>query len=226
MWLFSSIKSMIIGFLLIVLLVAILFWLYLNVQASMNVSAQYAQIQLSQSLPTKINVGNYLETHAQGALNTHINLDRKLSLPLRGRYLAELDFAVITPVSVSIDYATKIKINTVMPLETTTDLIYQNKLLPKFPLKLDIPIHLEVPFQIQRTYNIPIKIMFDGPVHFEFDEHVDLHIKHIFNPVLNMNDKMTMKKIVPFNATMYNVERQTLADLEMKMEIPLKNIHP
>ncbi len=226
MWLFSSIRNLVISFFLIMISVAVLFWLYLNIQASMNVSAKHATIQLSESLPTKISVGNHLQTHAQGALDTNIDIDRKLNLPLKGKYLAQLNFEVTTPVSVNIDYTTKIKINTVMPLDTTTDLIYQSKFLPKLPLKLDIPINLEVPFQIKRTYQLPIKIAFDGLVNFEFDENVHLPIKHTFKPVLNMNDDMTMQKIATFNATMYNEERQTLADLEMKMDLPVKNIHP
>ena len=50
----------------------------------MQVSAQNAQIQLSDQLPTKIHVGNYLETHAQGAVNTELNIDKTLILPLQG----------------------------------------------------------------------------------------------------------------------------------------------
>ena len=52
----------------------------------------------------------------------------------------------------------------VMPLETTTDLVYQSQFLPKFPLKLDIPIKLDVPFNLKRSYTVPVKIVFDGPV--------------------------------------------------------------
>lgn len=226
MWLFSSAKRLIITFLGIVLLVAVLFWLYLNIQASLLVSAHHAQIHLPDALPTKIHVGNFLETQSVGKLNTDIAIDRSLSLPLKGKYLANLAFTVETPVSVDIDYSTTIKIDEVMPLETTTDLIYQNKLLPKFPLKLDIPIQLEVPFQLKRTYVLPIKITFDGPVYFGFDESVHLHVKHQFKPTLNINDPITMRKIATFNAIMYNTERNTKANLDMQMTLPLKNIHP
>ena len=62
MWIFQSAKRLILSFVCVVILVAVLFWLYLNIQASMQVSASEAQIQLSDSLPTKIQVGNYLET--------------------------------------------------------------------------------------------------------------------------------------------------------------------
>ncbi|MFX7216615.1 hypothetical protein ABTI43_18980, partial [Acinetobacter baumannii] len=81
-----------------------------------------------------------------------------LSLPLKGKYLAQLAFGVETPVSVSVDYLTTIKIDEQMPVESTTDLIYQNQLLPKFPLKMNIPIRLDVPFRLNRTYQVPIKI--------------------------------------------------------------------
>ena len=62
MRIFQSAKRLILSFVCIVILVAVLFWLYLNIQANMQVSASEAQIQLSDSLPTKIQVGNYLET--------------------------------------------------------------------------------------------------------------------------------------------------------------------
>ena len=62
MWIFQSAKQLVLSFVCVVILVAVLFWLYLNIQGSMQVSASEAQIQLSDSLPTKIQVGNYLET--------------------------------------------------------------------------------------------------------------------------------------------------------------------
>lgn len=70
MWIFQSAKRLVLGFVCVVILVGALFWLYLNIQASMQVSASEAQIQLSDSLPTKIQVGNYLETQSVGTLDT------------------------------------------------------------------------------------------------------------------------------------------------------------
>ncbi len=211
---------------MVVFAIAVCVWLYLNIQTSMQVSAQKAQIQLSESLPTKIHVGNYLETHAKGALDTTLDVDRELTLPLNGKYLANLSFEVTTPIEVDLDYSTQIQIETLMPLETTTDLVYQNKLLPQFPLKLDIPIKLSVPFNIKRHYQVPIKIIFDGPVYLAFNEMIHLYVKHRLKPTLNINDPMTMRKIATFDATMYNTERQSLADLEMNIDLPIRNIHP
>lgn len=226
MWLFKSLKTLLFSFLIVVLCVAIGVWLYLNIQTSMQVSAQQVQIQLSESLPTKIHVGNYLETHAKGALDTTLDINRELTLPLNGKYLANLSFVVTTPIEVDLDYSTQIQIETVMPLETTTDLVYQNKLLPEFPLKLDIPIKLSVPFNIKRHYQVPIKIMFDGPVYLEFNELISLYVKHQLKPMLNINDPMTMQKIATFDATMYNTKRQSFADLQMNIDLPVRNIHP
>ena len=226
MWIFQSAKRLVLSLVCVVILVGALFWLYLNIQASMQVSASEAQIQLSDSLPTKIQVGNYLETQSVGTLDTQLKIDQKINLPLTGKYLANLEFEVEVPVSVSVDYQTEVLIDENMPLETTTDLIYQNKLLPKFPLALDIPIKLAVPFHLKQDYQVPIKIMFNGLVYFEFDEQVRLHVLHQFAPQLNLNYPMTMRKIASFNATMYNTERSTTANLEMNMTLPVKNIHP
>lgn len=226
MWIFQSAKRLILSFVCVVILVGALFWLYLNIQASMQVSASEAQIQLSDSLPTKIQVGNYLETQSVGTLDTQLKIDQKINLPLTGKYLANLEFEVEVPVSVSVDYQTEVLIDENMPLETSTDLIYQNKLLPKFPLTLDIPIKLAVPFHLKQDYQIPIKIMFNGLVYFEFDEQVRLHVLHQFAPQLNLKDPMTMRKIASFNATMYNTKRSTTANLEINMTLPVKNIHP
>ena len=226
MWIFQSAKRLVLSLVCVVILVGALFWLYLNIQASMQVSASKAQIQLSDSLPTKIQVSNYLETQSVGTLDTQLKIDQKINLPLTGKYLANLEFGVEVPVSVSVDYQTEVLIDENMPLETTTDLIYQNKLLPKFPLTLDIPIKLAVPFHLKQDYQIPIKIMFNGLVYFEFNEQVRLYVLHQFAPQLNLNDPMTMRKIASFNATMYNTERSTTANLEMNMTLPVKNIHP
>ena len=226
MWIFESPKRIIFSFIAVVLLVAVLFWLYLNIYASMQVHANHADIQLSHSLPTKISVGNYLQTQSIGTLDTQIDLDRQLQLPLKGKYLANLQFSVEVPIAVNIDYLTKIKINQTMPLEATTDLVVKNELVPKLPLKMDIPIQLDVPFHLKQIYQILVRINFNGPVHFQFNEMVDLHVVHKFAPQLKLNDPMTMRKIASFNATMYNAERKTKANLNMNMDLPLKNLRP
>ncbi len=115
-----SAKRLVLSFVCVVILVGALFWLYLNIQASMQVSASEAQIQLD-SLPNKIQVGNYLETQSVGTLDTQLKIDQKINLPLTGKYLANLEFEVEVPVSVSVDYQTEVLIDENMPLETTTD---------------------------------------------------------------------------------------------------------
>lgn len=226
MQILHSLKWFAICFIIVVLLVAALFWLYLNIEASMHVSARNADIQLSHSLPVKIEVGNYLEVQSVGTLNTKIDLDHHVDLPIKGKYLADLSFSVEVPVQVAVDYQTDVLIDQTMPLSTTTDLVYQNKFLPKFPLNIDIPVKLSVPFHLKQTYTIPIKIDFSGPVYLELDEKVRLHVLHQFAPKLNINDPMTMRKIATFNATMFNTERNSKANLDMQMTLPLKNIHP
>lgn len=223
---FRSVFPWLICFVILVMLIAALFWLYLNVQASMYVTAQKAKIQLSDRLETKIHVSNYLETKAKGKLNTIINMDQRLDLPLKGRYPANLKFVVETPVKVNIDYQTTVKINTILPLDATTDLVYQKKYLPRFPLKVDIPIQLDVPFHLKRSYVVPIKIMFDGKTYFVFDEVLNVPIKHKLTPTMSIDDPMTMKRLADFSATMQNIERDSTANLEMNIELPLKNVHP
>lgn len=223
---FNSLRYMIVALFGIIVLTAILFWLYLNVQASMSVTAQRSKIQLSKDLPTKISVGNYLETRVKGDVDTQINVDRTLNLPLHGKYLANLRFIATTPVNIDVDYQTKIKVSTLMPLETTTDLIYQKKFLPKFPLKLNVPIQLDVPFHLKKSYQIPIQIEFNGPVILELNESIDLSIKHQFKPKLKLDDEISVQKIADFNATMYNTSRETTADLKMNIDLPIRYIHP
>lgn len=222
----NALKYWVLGFIAVMGVVAVLFWIYLNIQASLQVEAHQADIELSHSLPTKIHVSNYLQAHASGTVDTKIAIKRQLDVPLKGKYLADLQFTVVVPVQVDLDYQTQLKIKQNMPLETTTDLIYQNKLLPKFPLKLNIPIDLDVPFHLNRQYQLPIKIMFNGPVYFDFNEPVRLAIDHQFSPKLTMNDAITLRNIAAFNATMYNAERNTKANLNMQMNLALKNIHP
>lgn len=222
----KSLKSLLISFVILTTLVAILFWFYLNIQASLIVSAEQADIRLPESLGTKIQVGEHLRVRSEGQLQTTLDIDRTLQLPLKGKYLADLSFEVETPITVNINYQTMLKVDELMPIETSTDLIYQNKLLPKFPLKLNVPVKLDIPFELKRTYTIPVKIVFDGPVHFRFDESVTLPVKHQFKPSFYMNDAINMSNISAFNAIMYNSVQDTKANLDMKMDLPLKNVKP
>lgn len=226
MILFSSMRRLILLFIVLVLLIATGFWLYLNLQASMYVTAHKANIELSDRFETKIHVGNHLQTNAKGNLDTLINMDQRLDLPLKGKYPANLQFVVETPVKVDIDYQTAIKIETTIPLAATTDLVYQKKYLPRFPLMVDIPINLEVPFHLKRSYVVPIKIMFDGKTYFVFNDVLNVPVKHQLTPKMGINDPMTMKRIADFHATMQNVERNSTANLDMKIDLPFKNVHP
>lgn len=211
-----------VGFVLVSGLIALIFWLYLNIQASLQVSSERAAITLPHSLSTRIHVGQYLTAQSVGQIDTALELNQQLSLPLNGKYLADLSFNVETPVSVRIQYSTILKIDQVMPVEATTDLIYQNKLLPRFPLKLDVPIQLEVPFHLNRTYQLPIRIAFKGPVYIEFQQQpLNVHVRHQFKPSLKLNDTIHIPKIASFKATMYNAERNTEANLNMQMWLPL-----
>ncbi|WP_411688522.1 hypothetical protein [Acinetobacter indicus] len=223
---FSSLRHQLVLGLIVAALVALLFWLYLNIQASMYVNAQKARLLLPEDLPTHIEVGNYLQAHTQGHLDTEIQLDQQVQLPLEGKYPANLQFVVTTPIDVKVDYKTHIQIDQLMPLQTSTDLIYQNPLLPKLPLQLDIPIKMSVPFHLQRTYRLPVKILFNGPVGLEFHELLKVRLLHQFAPQLNLNDPMTLQKVSGFNATMRNVERRTHANLDMEMDLKLSQIHP
>lgn len=223
---YRSMKVWVLIFLIITGLVAALFWLYLNIQASMHVTAKNSKIKLPESLPVKIDVGNFLETQSIGRLDTQIDLDRKVDIGLQGKYLANLKFVVEVPIEVDVDYKTNIIIDQTMPLSTTSALVFPQKFMPKLPLNLDIPVKLEVPFHLKRKYTVPIQIFFDGPVYLDLNERIQLAVKHQFNPVLNVNDPMTMEKISSFNATMTNNVQQTKANLELKMDLPLKNIHP
>lgn len=226
MYLSQSLKSLIIKFMLLTTLVATLFWFYLNIQASLVVSARQADIQLPDALASNIQIGDHLRVKSQGQLNTTLDIDCQLELPLTGKYLANLSFEVETPITVDINYKTMLNVDQVMPLETTTDLIYQNRLLPRFPLSLNIPVKLDIPFQLKRSYTVPVKIVFDGPVYLGFDESISLPVKHQFKPSFNMNDSINMNKIASFNATMLNAVPQTKADLDLKMDLPLKNVRP
>ena len=222
----KSLKSLLISFVILTTLVAILFWFYLNIQASLIVSAEQADIRLPESLGTKIQVGEHLRVRSEGQLQTTLDIDRTLQLPLKGKYLADLSFEVETPITVNINYQTMLKVDELMPIETSTDLIYQNKLLPKFPLKLNVPVKLDIPFELKRTYTIPVKIVVDGPVYFGFDESVTLPVKHQFKPSFYVNDAINMSNISSFNAIMYNSVQDTKTNLDMKMDLPLKNVKP
>lgn len=67
---FRSLKGMLISFFLMMILAAIMFWVYLNIQANLVVSAHNADISLPDSLETKIQVGNTLQVQSIGKLDT------------------------------------------------------------------------------------------------------------------------------------------------------------
>lgn len=219
-----SLKILSLIFIVIVLLVAVLFWGYLHLVASMQMKAERAQIELPKSLSTKIHVENALQTHAKGVVDTKLNLKRHLDLPIQGKYLSNLKFNVKTMVNVSVDYHTMVRIDESLPLKADTDLIYQKKYLPRFPITLNLPIKMDVPFHIKQTYRVPVQIFFDGPVYMEFNERLKFDVNHQFRPKLKLDNGMQMEKIATFNAIMVNRERQTKANLEMKMELPLDSI--
>ena len=213
-------------FVTLTFVIAFLCWLYLNVQASLQVSAHEAKIELSEKLPAQIAIDDYLTTHAKGRVQTELKIDQNMDVPLKGKYLAHLKFQVQVPVEVDVDYETIIRVDQLMPLTATTDLIYQKWYLPKLPLSLNIPVRMDVPFRIQQRYQVPIYIDFDAPVYLDLNEQLKLPIRHQIYADFMINDQIDLQKISPFKATMYHLQRQSKANLDMQMNLPLKQIHP
>ncbi|AOA58571.1 hypothetical protein [Acinetobacter larvae] len=223
-WVSRFYGQMLVFFTVVMCLVSLLFWVYLNLSASMSVSADHANIRLSDQLATHIQVNRPLAAHAAGTLDTAINFNQPLHIPLKGRYAADLTFATTTIMQVDIDYATTINVQSNMPLETSTDLVYQHKFLPRLSLSMNIPIRLAVPFHLKRRYHLPVRIQFNGPVDFAFDEQLNLAVQQVLHPKLQINDDLVMQQISHFNATMYNVRRDTSANLAMQLQLPLQQI--
>lgn len=208
------------------IVVAFGLWVYLNVEASMSVKTVDSDIQLPASLTGKINVNNHLKVSAAGFFDTKINMDQMVNIPLRGKYLANVKYIGTVPVTLDVDHWTKVRIDQIYTLNTTTDLVYQNRFLPKFPLKLDIPIKIDVPFHLKKVFHVPIYVIYEGPVHFSLNEDIQLNIKHQFTPRIKLHDDLVLQNIAPFNATMENQTRDTKANLTLNIQMPLKNIHP
>jgi hypothetical protein len=80
--------------------------------------------------------------------------------------LADLKFQLEAPIPVLIDDQRLIHVKPLMPVETTTDLVYQHQFLPQFSLKWNLPIKMEVPVHLKCDYTIPVQIRNDGSVYF------------------------------------------------------------
>ncbi len=59
----------------------------------------------------KIQIGDHLQARSEGKLNTVLDIDHNLILPLKGKYLADLGFEVETSITVNINYETMLKVD-------------------------------------------------------------------------------------------------------------------
>lgn len=211
-------------FCILTLMIALVFWAYLNWSVRVRVPSSDMYIELPEQLDTTLKVKNQLKSHVTGALDTQIDIDRKISLPLKGEYPAQLQFVTTVPVKVALDYNAWIHIDDQITIYTTTDMIYQNRFLPKLPVQLDIPLKLKVPFKLHQDFVLPIEIHFDDQVRFDFNEQVNAHIKHRFSPTLKLNDDMTLTSIAETQARLIQPKQNKRSEVSSEFIFPLKDI--
>lgn len=209
------------GFMLLVMAWVLI---YLFVQLRMQLFAQDATLNLPEEMPIRVQVEDYLQVLSQGQIAAEFNMDHALSIPLTGQYKSQLAFDIEVPINIRVDYQSQLHLQDTLRIEDTTDLVYKKWFLPKFKLRLDVPVDLKVPFHLKRQYRVPVKIRFNDQVNLRFNEQLPIHIQHGFKPQLFIHDAMTTENIAEFSGVLINDQRQIPAHLSMQMKLPLKDI--
>ncbi|KAF7276648.1 hypothetical protein GWI33_009992 [Rhynchophorus ferrugineus] len=194
--------------------------------AQFTTKTSHVELGLPKSLATSIELKQQINAHSTGRLSTDIAVDHTIHPMLKGKYPAQLAFKTVVPVKVRIQYNTFVLVDDVLSLDSTTDLVYQKKYLPKLPIKLDLPLKLKVPFKLDQEFDLMVAIDFNDHVIFDFNELLNVHVKHHFRPVLDIDDDISLNTVSAVEAQLINRKQDTNAQLKATVDIPLRNISP
>ena len=146
------------------------FWLALQLSLGLSLSHQQGRLMLPQALHVKVRPTDDVDIGLHGLIAAEVPLKQTLEVPLKGTYRTEVVSRASIPLNFVIHYEGRIPVHASADIEGTTDLVFNSRLLPQFPIRARLPLDFEVPVSLRVPVSTRLDVNYDGPIQVTFDQ--------------------------------------------------------
>lgn len=128
-----------------------------------------------------------LAIQLNGVIDAQVPFHQRLQVPLHGRYRADVALDTQVPLHLLIRYRGRVPIHAVAQVSGTTDLVFHSALLPKFPLKFQVPLDFQQPVSLTVPVDTVFHFVYRGPVSVTFDQTLDVPVDTVLHTALKVD---------------------------------------
>lgn len=148
---------------------------------------QSARIRFPPQIQASAVATRALAIRLNGVINARVPFHQRLQVPLHGRYRADVALDTQVPLHLLIRYRGRVPIHAVAQVSGTTDLVFHSALLPKFPLKFQVPLDFQQPVSLSVPVDTMFHFVYRGPVNVTFNQTLDVPVDTVLHTALKVD---------------------------------------
>jgi hypothetical protein len=184
---------------------------------------QVALAQLPPKIEANVAATNTFDIALIGDMFAKVPFKREVPIPLRGKYLTDIQMKTDIPIKFVVAYKDNIKVHTSVDINTDSGIIFPY--LPHFPIKMHVPVDLDLPVAINIPVSSSIHFNYSGEMWITLNQDIKAPIDTILDTKLPINRNVSVPLLASFNMEVY--PDQLTVPMVVKsanLAIPLKGL--
>lgn len=198
------------------------FWGYYYLVLGIELKSQQVLARLPPQLAARVESTGILPVQVYGPLVVQVPLDQVISAPLQGSFAARIKLDMPVPLHFNMPFKGRVPINSSVEVETTTAAILPH--LPDMPLKIRVPLQLEVLIDTIIPIDTSFQFYYDGPLDLQFNQQVNVPIQTTLKSTIAMHHTMQMPPLGAFDVKLYPQQSPVAVSLHSNIRVPFKRI--
>lgn len=166
-----------------------------------RLSNQTAIAQLPPTIHANVAATNTFDVDLMGDVFAKIPFKQDVKVPLRGKYLADIQMNTQIPIHFMMTYKDTVKVHTFVDINTNSGIVFPY--LPRFPMTLHVPLDLDLPININVPVDSSLHFNYAGAMMVTLNQDVKAPIDTILNTRLPINRNVSVPLLASFNMDVY-----------------------
>lgn len=155
--------------------------IYLRLVVGMDLSQQQILMRLPEGLRALVDITDPVPIKIDGLVNARVPIDQTFQLPLKGSYVAQVEFNTQIPLKTTVTYRGSIPIRAFADLRGSTALVVNSRFLPQFDLMARVPLNFDLPITLTVPIETEIALAYRGPLQFSLNQQVAVPVRTTLN---------------------------------------------
>lgn len=198
------------------------FWCYAYLSVGIDLSNQQGKMALPAEITVNVAATNTFDIRLDGTVNVEVPIRQKIVLPLAGSYETFIKLDTPIPVDFKVHYQGSIPVKTMAEINDTTALVLPH--LPKFPLRLQVPLEFDLPVDMIIPVNTTLHFAYEGPVMLRFDQNTSTRLNTVLHTQIPLNQMMRVPLLSSFDLKIYPEAKPLGMVLDTRLQQPIKGL--